>query len=65
MDALDAEETALVEENLRTNGSANELMHLLKQGLEPLECDPGPARPPDGLAQRACTRLWQVRAHKQ
>lgn len=54
MAALDANETAEVEERLRTDPHLARDCELLKRGLEPLECDRGTYDPPPQLAARTC-----------
>ena len=59
--ALDSEETAHIEQTLISDEAISSRLALLRRALQPLECAPEPTDPPEGLAERTCQRIRDVR----
>ena len=54
LNAVDPDERATIEEQLKQDASLRREMELLRAGLQPLSCDADHHAPPAGLAQRCC-----------
>lgn len=59
LNATEADERALVEQQLQSDPSLRRELELLKSSLDPLACDAGHCEPPAGIVQRCCEYVRQ------
>lgn len=59
--ALQVEEMTLVEQTLSADAEVRQQLEILRLALAPLETAHDSGEPPQGLAQRTCLRLRELR----